>query len=333
MGKETKGKAQSFGSKVVGSSEFGIVVALLLLCIIMSFLSPYFLKVANLINILYQISQYTILAVGMSLVILTGGIDLSVGYTVGVCGCLLAYLVANGVNIWVALIGTVAASILVGLVNGILITYLNLAPFIVTLGTGKIMAGLMLMITGGMPISIECKLNWLGSGKVLGIPVAVIVMLLIVILGTIFSRQTLTGRNIYAVGNSERAAALSGINVGRIKILVYVIQAVLAALCAVIATGKLRSADAQLGSGYEMDVIAAVVIGGFNMMGGEGKVWATLVGAAIVGVLKNAFVLLGLAAHWQTMSVGIVVILAVSIDPIKKFIRQRQIDNGYNSEK
>ena len=321
-------KEQTFFSKVVGSSEFGIIAALLLLCILMSFLSPYFLRHTNLINILYQISQYTILAVGMSLIILTGGIDLSVGYTVGVCGCLLAYMVDSGVNMWLALIVTIGTGTIAGLVNGCLITCLGLAPFIVTLGTGKIMAGLMLMITGGMPISIECGLNWLGSGKIGGIPVAVLFMVLIVAVGTVFSTKTLTGRNIYAVGNSERAAALSGIKTRRIKIYVYVIQGILAALCGVIATGKLRSADAQLGNGYEMDVIAAVVIGGFNMMGGEGKVWAVLVGATIVGVLKNAFVLLGLASHWQTMSVGIVVILAVSIEPVKMFIRQRQIDKG-----
>lgn len=330
MEQKRKAKEQTLAGKIVGSSEFGIVVALLLLCVIMSFLSPYFLKTANLINILYQISQYTILAVGMSLIILTGGIDLSVGYTVGVCGCLLAWLVEHGTNMWVALLITIIAGVVTGAINGFLITYLKLAPFIVTLGTGKIMAGLMLMITGGMPISIECDLNWLGSGKILGIPVAVIVMILIVIVGVIFSRRTLTGRNVYAVGNSERAAALSGIKVEKIKVLVYIIQGVLAAICAVIATGKLRSADAQLGNGYEMDVIAAVVIGGFNMAGGEGKVWATLVGAAIVGVLKNAFVLLGLASHWQTMSVGIVIIFAVSIDPIKKFLRQKKIDRGLN---
>ena len=153
-------------------------------------------------------------------------------------------------------------------------------------------------------------------------------MALVIIVGTVFSKYTLSGRNIYAVGNNERSAKISGIKVARIKVLVYVIQGFLAALCGVIATGKLRSADSQLGNGYEMDVIAAVVIGGFSMSGGEGKIWSVMVGAAIMGVLKNAFVLLGLPSYWQTASIGIVIIIAVSIDPVKAFFKQRKINKG-----
>jgi len=328
MSRRKKENSNMFLKRFTGSSEFGVVIALVLLCVVMSFLSPYFLKVANIINILYQVSQYTILAVGMALIILTGGIDLSVGYTVGICGCILACMIDRGTNMWIALLAVLLTGTVIGIVNGCFVTYLKIAPFIVTLGTAKIMAGLMLFITGGMPISIDCGLNWLGSGKIGQIPVAVIVMILVVIAGTVFSKYTLTGRNIYAVGNSERAARLSGIKVSNIKIFVYAIQGTLAALCGVIATGKLRTADAQLGNGYEMDVIAAVVIGGFSMAGGEGQLWGTIVGAAIMGVLKNAFVLLGMASYWQTASVGLVVIFAVSIDPVKTFIRQRKIDKG-----
>lgn len=229
---------------------------------------------------------------------------------------------------WLTFIGVLLMGIFIGAVNGVLVTYMKLAPFIVTLGTGKIMQGLILLITNGMPISVNTPLNWLGNGKVGQIPVAVIIMALVIIMGTVFSKYTLSGRNIYAVGNNERSAKISGIKVERIKVLVYVIQGFLAALCGVIATGKLRSADSQLGNGYEMDVIAAVVIGGFSMSGGEGKIWSVMVGAAIMGVLKNAFVLLGLPSYWQTASIGIVIIIAVSIDPVKAFFKQRKINKG-----
>ena len=229
---------------------------------------------------------------------------------------------------WLTFIGVLLMGIFIGAVNGVLVTYMKLAPFIVTLGTGKIMQGLILLITNGMPISVNTPLNWLGNGKVGQLPVAVIIMALVIIVGTVFSKYTLSGRNIYAVGNNERSAKISGIKVARIKVLVYVIQGFLAALCGVIATGKLRSADSQLGNGYEMDVIAAVVIGGFSMSGGEGKIWSVMVGAAIMGVLKNAFVLLGLPSYWQTASIGIVIIIAVSIDPVKAFFKQRKINKG-----
>ena len=302
-------------NKFTSTSEFGVIIALALLCVAMSFLSPYFLKSSNIINILYQVSQYAILAIGMGFVILTGGIDLSVGYTVGICGCMLASMISKGSNMWLTFIGVLLMGIFIGAVNGVLVTYMKLAPFIVTLGTGKIMQGLILLITNGMPISVNTPLNWLGNGKVGQLPVAVIIMALVIIVGTVFSKYTLSGRNIYAVGNNERSAKISGIKVARIKVLVYVIQGFLAALCGV-------------GNGYEMDVIAAVVIGGFSMSGGEGKIWSVMVGAAIMGVLKNAFVLLGLPSYWQTASIGIVIIIAVSIDPVKAFFKQRKINKG-----
>ena len=328
MGEQAKVQNKESINKFTSTSEFGVIIALALLCIAMSFLSPYFLKSSNIINILYQVSQYAILAIGMGFVILTGGIDLSVGYTVGICGCMLASMISKGSNMWLTFIGVLLMGIFIGAVNGVLVTYMKLAPFIVTLGTGKIMQGLILLITNGMPISVNTPLNWLGNGKVGQIPVAVIIMALVIIIGTVFSKYTLSGRNIYAVGNNERSAKISGIKVERIKVLVYVIQGFLAALCGVIATGKLRSADSQLGNGYEMDVIAAVVIGGFSMSRGEGKIWSVMVGAAIMGVLKNAFVLLGLPSYWQTASIGIVIIIAVSIDPVKAFFKQRKINKG-----
>ena len=246
-------------NKFTSTSEFGVIIALALLCIAMSFLSPYFLKSSNIINILYQVSQYAILAIGMGFVILTGGIDLSVGYTVGICGCMLASMISKGANMWLTLITVLLTGIIIGAVNGVLVTYMKLAPFIVTLGTGKIMQGLILLITNGMPISADTPLNWLGNGKVGQIPVAVIIMALVIIIGTVFSKYTLSGRNIYAVGNNERSAKISGIRVERIKVLVYIIQGFLAALCGIIATGKLRSADSQLGNGYEM-IGAALIL-------------------------------------------------------------------------
>lgn len=315
--------------RFIGSSEFGVLIALVVLCVLMTFLNEHFLTPANIVNILQQISQIAILSVGMALIIITGGIDLSVGYAVGLTGCCCCYMYQLGYSWPVVMILTLLLGVFIGLVNGCLITGLNIAPFIVTLGTSNIMRGLTLFLTGGMPISVKGPLTWLGRTKLFDvINVSILLMLVVAVLGTVFSNRTVTGRNIYAVGNNERAAQLSGIHVKRIKILVYVLQGFLAGLCGIVASGKLMSADASLGSGYEMNVIAAAVIGGVAMTGGEGKVWGAVIGACIIGVLNNAFILLGLSSYWQTASVGIVIILAVSIAPVKEVLRERKFSRS-----
>lgn len=299
-------------------SEFSVLIGLVAIFVIMSFASPYFLKVSNIMNVLQQISRYGIISVGMALVMITGGIDLSVGYIVALSACMAAHLTTNVGLPWpVVLIAVLLLGACIGTVNGLLVTRVKLWPFIVTLATSKIVSGCVLLLTGGMPIHMESPLCWLGSGYLGPVPVSVVMMFLIIIAGSIFASKTQTGRNIYAIGNNERAAALSGIRVERSKTLVYVICGVLCAFCGIVVAGNLNSADASLGAGYETDVIAAVVIGGVSMNGGEGSIWGALIGAMIIGILKNAFILLKVSSYWQAVVIGIVIIAAVTIDRIR----------------
>lgn len=315
---EKEAKKGSLLKKITGRTEFAIFIGLILMCVVMSILSPYFLKVNNLFNILNQISRYGIISVGMALVIISGGIDLSVGYIAGFTACLCAYL-AGTMNmpsvLVVVIILVIGAAI--GLVNGLLITKIKLVPFIVTMAMGKVLSGCTLLLTGGRPIKFQSSLAWLGKGYIGPIPVAVLIMLLCIVFGTIFAEHTVMGRNIYAIGNNERVATLSGINVNRLKTFTYVLTGALCSLCGIIIAGNLSSADASLGIGYETDIIAAVVIGGVAMSGGEGTIWGSLIGAAIIGLLKNAFVLLRVSAYWQSIVIGLVIVGAVTLDKIR----------------
>lgn len=325
------GEKQMEKEKIIGiphtftkRSEFSVLIGLALLFVIMSFASPYFLKVSNIMNVLQQISRYGIISVGMAFVMITGGIDLSVGYIVALCACMSAYLTTNVGLAWpLVLLAVLLLGTAIGFVNGVLVTRVKLWPFIVTLATSKIISGCVLLLTNGMPIHIESPLCRMGSGYVGVVPVCVIMMFVIIILGTVFAEKTQTGRNIYAIGNNERAAALSGIKVEQTKCLVYVICGVLCAFCGIVVAGNLNSADASLGSGYETDVIAAVVIGGVSMIGGEGSIWGALIGAMIIGILKNAFVLLSVSSYWQSVVIGLVIIAAVTIDRVRMIRRSK----------
>lgn len=305
------GSLQAFTKR----SEFSVLIGLVVLFVAMSFASPYFLKINNIMNVLQQISRYGIISVGMALVMITGGIDLSVGYIVAISACMAAHLTTNVGLPWPAvLLIVLLMGAGIGLVNGLLVTRVHLWPFIVTLATSKVVSGAVLLLTQGMPIHMESPLCWFGSGYIGPVPVSVIMMFLIILLGTVFASCTQTGRNIYAIGNNARAAALSGIRVENTKALVYVICGLLCAFCGIMVAGNLNSADAGLGAGYETDVIAAVVIGGVSMNGGEGSIWGALIGAMIIGILKNAFILLKVSSYWQSVVIGIVILAAVTID-------------------
>ncbi len=299
-------------------SEFSVLIGLAFIFVVMSFASPYFLTVNNIMNVLQQISRYGIISVGMALVMITGGIDLSVGYIVAFSACMAGHLTTNVGLAWpLVLVIVLFIGAFIGFINGILVTRVKLWPFIVTLATSKIISGCVLLLTNGMPIHMKSPLCWLGSGYVGFVPVCVIMMFLIIIAGTIFASKTQTGRNIYAIGNNERAAALSGIRVENTKMLAYVICGLLCAFCGIVVVGNLNSADASLGAGYETDVIAAVVIGGVSMNGGEGSIWGALIGAMIIGILKNAFILLKVSSYWQAVVIGLVIIAAVTIDRVR----------------
>ena len=304
---------------IINKPEINVLIALIALCVFMTIASPYFLTAKNLINILRQFSLIAILAVGEGLIIITGGIDLSVGTAVGFTACFAGWIAKSGAGAEVTLIGILVIGAVVGLSNGLLVTKVGVPPFISTLGMMSITKGLSLLMTWGVPIHYEPTwISVFGGAEIGIIPVTVIVMIVIVAIGIIFSTSTTIGKNVYAVGNNEKAAKLSGIRVERTKITVYTITGVLAGICGLILMGQMNGSDAFYGNGYELDVIAAVVIGGVSLSGGEGNLAGLLVGAALMGVLKNAFVLLAVPGYWQTVAIGVVTIGAVAIDSLRK---------------
>lgn len=299
--------------------EFSVLIALLVLCAFLSFSSPYFLTARNIVNVFRQFSLIAILAVGQALIILTGGIDLSVGSLVGFTACFGAWVARAGASPLVTLIAILGMGTMVGLSNGILVSKVGIPAFVATLGMMSITRGFSLLITMGVPIHYEPTwISVFGGGHISIVPVSVLVMLIVVAIGYIFASNTVPGRNVYAVGNSEKAAKLSGIQVEKVKIMVFTITGFLAGICGLILMGQLDGADAFYGNGYELDVIAAAVIGGISLSGGEGSPLGVIVGAALMGVLKNAFVLLAVPGYWQTVVIGVVIIGAVSIDSLRR---------------
>ena len=299
--------------------EISVAVALAALCVVMTFASPYFLTVRNILNILRQFSLIAILAVGEGLIIITAGIDLSVGALVGMTACTGAWVALAGAPPSLTLLVVLGSGTLAGFANGLLVTRVGIAPFIATLGMMSVARGVSLLITLGSPIHYDTTwISVFGGGRIGVVPVSVIVMLVIVAAGSIVATRTVLGKNVYAVGNSEKAAKLSGIRVETTKTVVFTITGFLTGVCGLILMGQLEGADAFYGNGYELDVIAAAVIGGISLAGGEGNLLGIMVGAALMGVLKNAFVLLAVPGYWQTVAVGLVIIGAVSIDSLRK---------------
>ena len=307
---------------VMKNQELGIFLIFLVLCLCIQILTPKFLKPANIINILRQISNVGIMAVGEAMVIIIAGIDLSVSAVLSLSACTAAYL-AQYMNPWLAVLAALLTGVLIGCLNGFLSVKIGIAPFIATLGTQMMTKGLAFMITSGIPIKFTNEAAVLGGGRIqlpgsLQLPVPILFMLMIYILGIVVMTQTVYGRNIYAVGDNEKSAKLSGINADRVKIIAYTVSCFLAAVAGVLYAGNLTTAEASAGDGIETNVIAAVVIGGVSMAGGEGSIIGILMGAAIMGVVKNAFILLNFPATMQTFTIGLLIVLAVGFDCLNK---------------
>jgi len=307
-------------------SRFQSLIALFILCLTISLLSDKFLTATNIWNVLRQISVNICISVGMTLVVLTAGIDLSVGSVLALCGAITAGLVKNGIeipssNLYIGF--TVLGAIVVGLLTGALlgcfngwaITRFKVPPFVATLAMLTVARGLTMLWTKGFPISnLGEKFVWLGTGWFLGIPLPVWISAIIVIIATIMTNKTKLGRYIYAIGGNENAATLSGINIKKVKITVYSMAGMLAAVGGVLVTSRLDAAQPNAGTGYELDSIAAVVIGGTSLSGGRGSVLGTVLGAVIIGVLNNGLVLLNVSPFWQQVVKGFVILIAVIID-------------------
>jgi ribose transport system permease protein len=307
-------------------TKFQSLIALVALCIVFSLLSDKFLTLENGWNVMRQISVNICIAVGMTLVVLTAGIDLSVGSVLALSGAVTAGLLKNGIAITsgdlfigFTLLGGILAGIIVGAIlgyfNGFTITKFKVPPFVATLAMLTIARGLTMLWTKGFPISVLGEnFGYIGTGWLLGIPVAVWISALVVFAAVVITRKTPLGRYIYAIGGNENAARLSGININRVKIIVYSLAGALAAIGGLIVTSRLDSAQPNAGISYELDAIAAVVIGGTSLSGGKGSIWGTVVGAIIIGVLNNGLVLLNVSPFWQKVVKGAVILIAVIID-------------------
>jgi ribose transport system permease protein len=308
--------------------KFQSLIALFLLCLVLAILSDKFLTVTNAWNVMRQVSVNICIATGMTLVVLTGGIDLSVGSVLAVCGAITAGLMKNGIalpgeNLFIGftLLGGILAGLVtgavIGLFNGWTITRFKVPPFVATLAMLTIARGLTMLWTKGFPISdLGSSFAFIGTGWFLGIPVPVWISGVIVLIAVVLTQKTRLGRYIYAIGGNEQAARLSGIRINRIKIAVYTIAGGLAAVGGLIVTARLNSAQPNAGMSYELDAIAAVVIGGTSLSGGRGSIGGTVLGAIIIGVLNNGLVLLNVSPFWQQVVKGLVILLAVIIDRV-----------------
>ena len=295
--------------------RFGILFAFILLMVVLAFLSDSFLTVNNLLNIARQVSINAIIAAGMTFVILTFGIDLSVGSVLAFSGAIIAGLLSRGHPLVVGIGAGLLVGGLIGLVNGLIITKGGVQPFIATLGMLTIARGATLVYTDGRPITgLPDVFVWLGAGEIARIPVPVVIMAVVFAASYIVLTQTVLGRYIYAIGGNEEAARLSGVNVTFYKTAAYTIAGVLSALSGVILTARLNSAQPTAGMGYELDAIAAVVLGGTTLAGGEGGIGGTLLGAFIIGVLNNGLNLLNVSSFYQQVVKGVVILLAVLLD-------------------
>jgi ribose transport system permease protein len=302
--------------RIFRAREAGIALVVIVIMVGLSIASPNFFTAGNLAIVARIIALNSIIAMGMTLVILLGGIDLSVGSVVALASVMVGYvLVRMQMPIWVSILAGLLTGVVIGMMNGTLIVKTGVAPFIITLGMMGLARGLALVITKGSTISgLPESYLALGQGYWGLVPYPVIIMLVLAVIIHIMLSRTTFGRRIYFIGSNEDAAILSGINVNRIKIIVFSICSTLAAVEAVIETARMSTAQPASGVGYELTAIGAVIIGGASMSGGEGTILGTILGATLLGLITNGLILLGVSAYWQQVFSGAIIILAVALD-------------------
>ncbi|MCM3126948.1 MULTISPECIES: ribose ABC transporter permease [unclassified Paenibacillus] len=312
---ETSNKKGLQLSQLAG--KLGPLLGLILLIVIVTIMNPGFLEPLNILNLLRQVSINALLAFGMTFVILTGGIDLSVGSILALSSAIVANLMLSGLDPILAIIVGVLLGGIMGMMNGLMITKGKMAPFIATLASMTIFRGLTLVYTNGNPITglgDSMAFQLFGRGYFLGIPVPAITMMITFAILWVILHKTSFGRKTYAIGGNEKAALVSGIKVDRVKIMIYSLAGMMAALAGAILTSRLNSAQPTAGESYELDAIAAVVLGGTSLTGGRGLIVGTLIGALIIGVLNNGLNLLGVSSFYQMVVKGVVIVIAVLID-------------------
>lgn len=317
-----KTKSKKLGKRFSGNN-LGILLALIILVVVLTILSPSFMTVNNLFNILQQIAEIGILSVGMTFVILLGGIDLSVGSIVAFTGMIMALLMKANVPVPIALIIGIALGGGIGLLNGVLINKVKMQPFIATLGTMTMARGLAYTITNGQPVYSFSKGFKSISGFVGVVPKPAIIMIIIFAAGFYVLKYTKFGRHVYAIGGNRTASQLSGINVSKCEIMVYTISGICCGIASILLTSRLDSAVTTAGDGNELDAIAAVAIGGTSMTGGQGGISGTLIGALIMGIIANGMNLLNIQQGPQKFTKGLIIVLAVMLDIARKNKKSR----------
>ncbi|MCP8894820.1 ABC transporter permease [Shinella daejeonensis] len=331
----------SGGSALLTLMKLRTFIALFAVIIFFSIFAPNFLSTANMILMSKHATQNAFLAIGMTFVIITGGIDLSVGSIVGLCGMIAGGLIMHGValplgytvyfNVFEVVIIVAAAGILIGAVNGLLITRLNVAPFIATLGTLYVARGMALLYSDGQTLPNltgredlgNQGFAYLGSGTIIGLPVSVWILIAVALAAAYFARFVPLGRHIFAVGGNESASRMSGIRVNRVKMFVYMFSGFCAAIVGLIVSSELMASHPATGTNLELNAIAAAVLGGTSMSGGRGTIGGTIVGAFVIGILSDGLVMMGVSSFWQMVIKGLVIIVAVVVDQAQRRLQQR----------
>jgi len=334
-------RAAGSGSVVLNLMKLRTFIALFAVLIFFALAAPNFLSTANLILMSKHVALNAFLAMGMTFVIVTGGIDLSVGSIVGLCGMVAGGLILYGLdlrigytvffNVYEVMAITLLVGILVGAINGLLITWLNVAPFIATLGTLYVARGLALLSSDGgtfpnlvgKPEFGTTGYDVLGSGRLLGLPVSIWILIVLALGAAYLARCTPLGRHIFAVGGNERAAGLSGIRVSRVKMFVYMFSGFCAAIVGLIVSSELMASHPATGESFELNAIAAAVLGGTSMSGGRGTIGGTIIGAFVIGILSDGLVMMGVSEFWQMVIKGLVIIIAVVVDQAQRRLQQR----------
>jgi erythritol transport system permease protein len=329
------------GSLMLSLMKLRTFIALFAVVVFFAIAVPNFLAAANLILMSKHVALNAFLAIGMTFVIVTGGIDLSVGSIVGLCGMVAGGLILNGLdtglgytvwfNVYEVMLITLCLGILIGAINGLLITRLNVAPFIATLGTLYVARGAALLLSDGRtfpnlvgkPELGTTGYDILGSGRFLGLPLSIWVLAVVALGAAYLARYTPLGRHIFAVGGNERAAALSGVRVSRVKMFVYMFSGFCAAIVGLVISSELMAAHPATGESFELNAIAAAVLGGTSMSGGRGTVGGTIVGAFVIGILSDGLVMMGVSSFWQMVIKGLVIIIAVVVDQAQRRLQQR----------
>ncbi len=312
-------RARTVLANLLKRQEFGLIIVLIVLGAVVDIVNPRFLTATNVFNLLQTVAVIGIIAVGQTFVLIAGEIDLSVGSVLALAGVAAGGLYATGLDAWVAVIGGLLVGVITGLAIGLVVVFGKVSSFIVTLGMLSVAQGLTLLVTGGIPQAMPTELSFIGQGSIPGgLPISVLIFIVMAVIGQLLLTRTVFGLRVTAIGDNATAAKVGGIPVNRTRIATFMFIGVLAALAGIVFSTQVGTADPQAGTGYELNVIAAAVIGGASLSGGRGSIVGAFFGACLLGLLQNAFVLLQLSSFLQEVSIGLVIVLAALFDQLRQ---------------